>query len=314
MPQRLDIYLALECAKLAELTPITRAQIKGLIERGAVTLDGVKIKKGGIEISKGAKISLMLAPPMASLKPYEFALDVVYEDSDVIVINKPAGIAMHPGAGNRDKTVANALWFRLGAELNKSFPNGERPGIVHRLDKDTTGLVVVAKNLLAHQTLVEQFKSRETKRVYQALVFTTPRGGSLVRDNESGTIEGAIGREPNHRTRMAVVASGGKAARTHFKVIERMDYGTLLELSLDSGRTHQIRVHLNSVGSPVIGDKLYGDFSGLPRPLKLAAQRFGRQALHAFRLSFVHPKSGQITTFETPAPPDFQALLAVFRG
>jgi 23S rRNA pseudouridine1911/1915/1917 synthase len=247
------------------------------------------------------------------LEASDFPLDIMYQDDDVVVINKPAGLSMHPGAGNRSNTLANALVGHLvkGAEFEQ-LP--ERPGIVHRLDKDTTGVVVVARNVAAHTHLSEQFRTRSVSRAYKALVLRTPRARRLLDQSDSGTVDLNLDRDPFHRTRMAIVDEGGRRAVSHWHVLERMDYGALLDIKLETGRTHQIRVHMAAIQSPVIGDKVYGDFSALPAKLKTLADKFGRQALHAYRLEFDHPVSTKRLSFVSELPTDFEELIAAYRS
>jgi len=243
------------------------------------------------------------------------SLEVLHEDESLLVINKPAGLTMHPGAGNRAHTLVNALVAHFGAgstpELFSSGVTG-RPGIVHRLDRDTTGLVVVAKTAHALHSLSRQFATRTVGRAYCALVLSTPRGLRAVNTVDGGTIDRPIGRHPTKRTLMAIAAEGRRAV-THWRVLERFAYGTLIEARLETGRTHQIRVHFDSLGCPVIGDKTYGDFSPLPQTLRRAAERFGRQALHAQVLEFDHPVSHKRLAFSGEPPSDFAALLEAFR-
>jgi 23S rRNA pseudouridine1911/1915/1917 synthase len=311
---RLDAFLTAAAEDYPTLRGTTRAQFKQWIMSGDVLVNEQPVHKAGVLLNCGDTITV--TPPVreSHLKPYDYPLAVIYEDDDILVINKPPGISMHPGAGEKHRTVANAVISRLETTYVAAtqHPHTTRPGIVHRLDKDTSGLVVIAKNIASHNALVKQFKEHSIRRLYLALAFTAPRRNDLFRQQQSGVIALPIGRDPRSRVKMAVV-EGGKAATTHFKVLERMNYGTLLELSLESGRTHQIRVHLNHLGSPVVGDKQYGDFSAMPKLLKDRATQFGRQVLHAFRLSFIHPVSSKKLEFEVQPPDDFQALLEAFR-
>jgi 23S rRNA pseudouridine1911/1915/1917 synthase len=253
-----------------------------------------------------------MTEPARQLEPFEFPLQILFEDADLLVINKPAGISMHPGAGNRAHTIANAVVQHVGVK-QRAVGEGDRPGIVHRLDKDTTGVVVIAKSTPVHAALAAQFAERSIDRSYRALVFTTPRAKRPVQSSDHGEISGPIGRHPTKRTLMAISAKG-KEAVTEWKVLERFTYGTLLECRLQTGRTHQIRVHMESIGCPVIGDSTYGDFSNLPPQLREAAEAFGRQALHAATLSFTHPSSGERLSFTAPLPDDFQKLLDAFQA
>lgn len=322
-PERLDRFLTEKLGALPELQSLTRSQIKLLIERGGVSVNGATVEKAGTPIKVGQEVVCTWRDPAASaLLPFDTPLEVLFEDDVVIVLNKPASLTMHPGAGNRAETLVNALVAHFsraaggGApELFQPTPGGGevRPGIVHRLDRDTTGVVVVAKTTPALHHLSRQFAARTVGRAYLALVFSTPRGLRAVNTADTGTIDAPIGRHPTRRTEMAVVP-GGRKAVTHWRVRERFPYGTLVEARLETGRTHQIRVHFNSIGCPVIGDQTYGDFSGLPLPLQRTAERFGRQALHAYMLEFEHPVSGKRLSFEGTPPADFTACIAAFRG
>lgn len=291
----------------------TRSQVKHWIESGRVLVGGAAEKKAGTLVRPGMLIEFSIPPETTELAPYEFLLDIVHEDDEILVINKPAGILMHPGAGNRDKTIANAIVAHCSREKEGLPFKGIRPGIVHRLDKDTTGLVVIAKTLQAHAVLSRQFATREASRTYLALVLSTPRAKRATDTSESGVIDAPIGRHATKRRLFTVVETGGKRAVTRWKALERMIYASLLEVRIDTGRTHQIRVHMSHVGSPVIGDQVYGDFSSLPASLKAAAAAFGRQALHAAGLRFVHPASGEAIDFSCPPPADFLELLERFR-
>ena len=312
--ERLDVILQRALSKL-EQTEISRTFVQRLIASGAVRSDGMQWKKASERpsglIRFQIEMQLLQAP---QLVPFDFQLDILHEDEQLIVLNKPAGISMHPGAGDHSHTLANALAHYLGARQSAQFPSDQRPGIVHRLDRDTTGIVVVAKNRQALFGLARQFASRSVERRYVALAYTPPRRASVVRQSDSGSIDRALRRHIHNRTKMEVCDSGGRRALTHFRVIERFAYAALLQLRLETGRTHQIRVHLESVAAPIIGDPLYGDFTGLPVNLLRRAQEFGRQALHAELLAFDHPISNQRMRFESPAPPDLISLLEAFRA
>ena len=295
---RLDRGLALA------LPEYSRARLRQWIEAGEVTVDGERPRPrdklcGGERIVLTARLE-----PVIADAPEPILLDVVHADAELIVVNKPAGLVVHPGAGNRDGTLVNAL-LNHAPELSR-LP---RAGLVHRLDKDTTGLLVVARTPGAHAALVAALERRELQREYLALV----RGEVVAGER----IEAPIGRHPNARTRMAV-AERGRAAVAHTRVAERLHGYTLLLVTLETGRTHQIRVHLAHRGMPVVGDPVYGGRSGAPAGLSAAArealQGFRRQALHARRLAFAHPKTGEMLAFEAPLPPDFAALLDVLRG
>jgi 23S rRNA pseudouridine1911/1915/1917 synthase len=229
------------------------------------------------------------------LRPEPIPLEIVYEDGELLVINKPAGLAVHPGAGRPTGTLVHAVLAHC-PDL-PGIGGGVRPGIVHRLDKDTSGLLVVAKTEAALRALQEQIQARRARRDYLALVHGTVAA-------EEGTIDAPLGRDARHRTRMAVVASGRRAV-THYRVVERFADATLLEVRLQTGRTHQIRVHCASIGHPVVGDRLYGRRSN-PWGLR-------RQALHAFKLSFAHPATGAEMSFVAPLPGDMEAVLGQLR-
>ncbi len=306
---RLDRFVRGELSNLSE---ISRSQVERLIEAGSVSVNGKVVIKPSFKVEDGdvVDVEVPLARP-SHLEPYHFKLSILFEDDQLLVIDKPAGLSMHPGAGNRDETLANAVVSHVGAAQTK-VGEADRPGIVHRLDKDTTGVVVVAKSTPTHAHLSRQFAERTTDRAYTALVFTTPRAKRAVQIDDAGQVNAPIGRHPTQRKLMAI-NQHGKSAVTEWRVLERFAYGTLVSCKLQTGRTHQIRVHMNSIGSPVIGDPVYGDFSNLPRELGEAADKFGRQALHASTLAFTHPVSGKRLSFESPLPADFMALLDSFR-
>ena len=290
----------------------SRSQVEKWIEGGMVSVDGNVVTKPALKVREGSCIEVRLAPESAThLKPLDFSLDILWEDSHLLVINKPAGISMHPGAGNDTHTIANAVVYHVGKK-QLAVGESDRPGIVHRLDKDTTGVVVVAKSTPVHAALSSQFADRSVGRSYQALVYSTPRAVRTIQASDEGEVVAPIGRHPIHRKMMAIVEHG-RPATTGWRVLERFPHGTLVECALKTGRTHQIRVHMNSIGSPVIGDQVYGDFSNLPKPLFIATTFFGRQALHAATLSFTHPITKERLSFSAPLPQDFQDLVRVFR-
>lgn len=299
--------------RLSASTGCSRSQVERWIEGGAVSVNGKVVVKPSWKLVAGDRIDVRVPAPEAThLTPLAFPLEILFEDSCLIVVNKPAGISMHPGAGNPDYSIANAVVHHVGKKQRK-VGESDRPGIVHRLDKDTTGVVVVAKTPAAHTSLSKQFAERSVGRSYYALVYTTPRAVRAVQTADEGEISAPIGRHPTNRKMMAVVPTG-RPATTRWKVLDRFTNGTLVECQLQTGRTHQIRVHMNSIGSPVIGDPSYGDFSNLPKRLKDAAESFGRQALHAATLEFTHPVSGQRLAFSSPLPEDMARLVALFRG
>jgi 23S rRNA pseudouridine1911/1915/1917 synthase len=280
-------------AELARALPqYSRSRLRAWIDAGRVTLDG----RGANPTQKvwGGEQVVVHADPdpqEIAFAPEAIALTIVHEDDTLIVLDKPAGLVVHPGAGNRDGTMQNALLHHA-----PQLAGVPRAGIVHRLDKDTGGLLVVAKTLEAQTALVRQLQARTVKREYLALA-----AGDIAK---SGVVDAPIGRHPTRRTTMAVVATG-KPARTHYAVVERFGVATLLWCRLESGRTHQIRVHLASLGHPLVGDPVYGKKSPVP---------FGRQALHAARLALVHPATGATCAWESPLPQDFAQLLDRLRA
>ena len=269
---------------------------------------------------KGGEVYSLEIPPAVPARPrgQDIPLSVVYEDKDLIVIEKPAGLVVHPAAGNPDGTLVNALIAHCGEALI-GIGGEARPGIVHRLDKDTSGLLVAAKNERAMGSLAKQFANHTIERAYHALVWGAPRAGN-------GVIEGAIGRSPFDRKRMAVLRGGGKTARTRYRVVEvfgpaERPVASLVECRLETGRTHQIRVHMTHLGHPLIGDPQYGRARQPPRAKTEAeataftlAAEFPRQALHAFVLGFQHPALHKPMRFESPWPGDFAGLVAALRG
>jgi 23S rRNA pseudouridine1911/1915/1917 synthase len=278
---------------LARLLPReSRSRLARLVEEGAVRVDGERARpRDRLRGGERLEVTLVPRPEEAAFRPEAIGLDVVHEDEDVLVVAKPAGLVVHPGSGNWAGTMLNALLHRVPALA--SLP---RAGIVHRLDKDTSGLLVVAKNEAALQDLVRQLQARTVKRTYLAIA----RGAVP----DEGTVEAPIGRHPTQRTRMAVVR-GGKPAVTHYRVRERFAAHTLLECDLETGRTHQIRVHLASIGHPLEGDPVYGG---------RGERRLPRQALHAWKLAFAHPRTGRTVRFTAPPPADFEALVEGLRG
>ena len=270
----------------------SRSRLKAWIDAGRVTVDG-RIAEPRQKVWGGERVQVEAVPDPRETAhaPEPIALSIVHEDAALLVLDKPAGLVVHPGRGNWEGTLLNAL-LHHAPEL-AAVP---RAGIVHRLDKDTSGLLVVAKTLVAQTDLVRQLQARSVRREYLALA-----AGDIAR---GGTVDAPIGRHPTKRTTMAVVPAG-KPARTHYDVVERFGDATLLRCRLETGRTHQIRVHLASLGHPLVGDPAYGRKKG---PLT-----FARQALHAVRLGLVHPASGQSCVWESPLPADFAALLDTLR-
>jgi 23S rRNA pseudouridine1911/1915/1917 synthase len=277
----------------------SRSRLQHWLREGHIRLDARAAKPkqkiwGGEEVV----ITPQADPSQTAHLPERIALDVVHEDAAVLVVNKPAGLVMHPGSGNWKGTMLNALLEH--APATAGIP---RAGIVHRLDKDTSGLVVVAKTLEAQTALVRQLQERTVRREYLALVH-----GVVASDGE---VSAAVGRHPRERTRMAVVP-GGKPALTRYRVLSRFAAATLLQCSLATGRTHQIRVHMHSIGHPLVGDPVYRDRRGA-RTDAAPLRAFPRQALHAARLAFRHPASGASVSFEAPLPQDMRALLGALK-
>ena len=300
--QRLDAYLA----SLSDLS-LSRSAAARLCEAGAVSVNGKPADKK-TRLSEGDRIDC--TPPPTEDIPVvaqDIPLDIIYEDEDILVLNKPAGMVVHPAPGNPDGTVVNALLHHCGDSL--SGINGERrPGIVHRIDKDTSGLLAVAKNDMAHRALARQLEDHTMYREYRALV----RGGF---HEEEGTIDAPIGRHPKDRLKMAVLLDGHHTARravTHWRVLEPFGQVTYLALRLETGRTHQIRCHMSYIGHPLLGDTVYGG-GNTPFEKKHAALLSG-QVLHAVSLSFLHPRTNERMTFSCPLPENFLRLLDILRS
>lgn len=299
---RLDKFLSV----LPDLQ-LSRSQIQRLIKTGCVTLEENEIIDCSYKVKIGDVFQIEIPPPVeATPEPQDIPLDIVYEDNDLIVVNKPAGMTVHPAPGAYDKTLVNALLYHCRDNLS-GVGGVKRPGIVHRIDKETSGLLVVAKNDIAHVGLSEQFFNHSIERTYFALTY------SLLNPLH-GTITGNIARSNFDRKKMALVENGGKHAVTHYKTIETFGtYASLVQCNLETGRTHQIRVHLSSKGCALIGDKVYikSHKSGLrmPESAKNLINSFSRQALHAATLGFIHPVTKQQLQFSSPLPNDFQNLL-----
>nr|WP_041719266.1 RluA family pseudouridine synthase [Desulfurivibrio alkaliphilus] len=296
--RRLDLVLATRAAGSAELT---RSRLQSLIRQGRVRVESAGVEAGplkpGMLLKAGDRVDLQVPPPEATeLVAEEVEFTPLYEDEDILVLVKPPGLVVHPADGHRQGTLVHGLLHHC---RNLSGISGQlRPGIVHRLDKDTSGCLVVAKNDLAHHNLVQQFKGREVEKTYQALLR-----GILAED--TGQVVLPIGRHPVHRKKMAVRREGGREAVTHWRVRQRFSAGyTLVELLLETGRTHQIRVHMAALGHPLAGDRLYGR-----NPEKDMPYGIDRQWLHAWRLAFNHPRSGRRLTFTAPLWVDLQASL-----
>ena len=290
--KRLDVWLT------AKLGRFSRNNVEKLIEEGNVLVNG-KVVKTGYRLKPGDRATISIPAPKAlEVKAEDIPLDILYEDEDIIVINKPRGMVVHPAAGNYEGTLVNALLKHCSGSL--SDINGViRPGIVHRIDKDTSGVLVVAKNNSSHGILSDKLKEHDIKRIYIAVAE-----GVIIED--SGKIDAPIGRHPTERKKMAVNIKNGRRAVTHFKVLERFKSATLLELQLETGRTHQIRVHMAYIGHSLIGDMVYGR----------KKQKYGieGQALHARVLGFVHPGTGKYVEFEADPPPEFNDLVEKLRN
>jgi 23S rRNA pseudouridine1911/1915/1917 synthase len=291
---RLDVFLA------RQMPDWSRSQVQRLIRAGRVTVGSRPARKAGEEIRAGERVRVEAEREDLRAAPEALPLDIVYEDDDLLVVNKPAGMVVHVGAGVTSGTLVNALLHHVGG---LSSAGGElRPGIVHRLDKLTSGLVVVAKNDSAHRALAAQFKSREVHKTYLTLVH-----GRVTR--EAGEINKPIGRDPVRRTRMKAGGIGAREALTRFRVTRRFPHFTLLEAQPHTGRTHQIRVHLASLGNAIVGDKTYG----APGRLRLEGREVAtlpRTFLHAAALEFRHPRTNEPVSFRVPLPPDLEAFLA----
>ena len=280
---------------LAETTEFSRSKITKLIKDGQILVNGSKTKTG-YSLRNEDEIAINYVEEVQEALPEDLNLDIVYEDEDVIIVNKPNGMVVHPAAGNYTGTLVNGLMYH---SKNLSTINGEfRPGIVHRIDAETTGLLMVAKNDKAHQGLAKQLEEKTTHRVYWALVW-----GEIK--NESGTVDAPIGRDPKDRKKMAVVSENSKDAITHFRVIERFKNATLIELKLETGRTHQIRVHMKYIGHPVVNDPVYGS-------QKQIIDETG-QCLHAKEIGFVHPTTGEFMKFNSELPASFTNILESLR-
>jgi len=290
---RLDIWLTHQAVVLS------RARIQALIHDGHVTVNGWRIKEHH-KICPGDSVALVIPPPVVTaLIPEAIPLDIIYEDADLLVINKPAGLVVHPAAGHASGTLVNALLHHCGSLA--AIGGEQRPGIVHRLDRDTSGIMVVAKSDRALAGLMNQFKQRTISKNYIALVWGHPNPAR-------GTIETLIGRHRVDRKKMSALPRTGRTAVTHYELNERLGDVSLLRIRLETGRTHQIRVHLAHRGFPVVGDAQYGVRSSrsLPAPV-------GRQMLHAETLAFTHPVTGKPLTFIAPWPADLKALVAALR-
>ena len=294
--RRLDRFLALQ------MPEISRTRVQSLIDEGRVRVDGVACKPSS-RIVPGETVTVEIPPaPPPGVEPEDIPLEILYEDEDVAVVNKPAGMIIHPGAGISSGTMVAALLHKLGGIEGLSTIGGPlRPGIVHRLDKDTSGAVVIARNNSAHRKLVDEFRKRLVEKTYLALLHGRVKG-------DSGSIDLPITRDLRRRSRMTARRREGRQARTDWRVLLRLGGFTLVEAALHTGRTHQIRVHFSALGCPVVGDTLYG----APHQERAGSELFpvlGRNFLHAARVAFVHPRSGERIDVRAPLPPDLLAYI-----
>tara|TARA_B100000029_G_scaffold375862_1_gene370340 strand:+ start:815 stop:1798 length:984 start_codon:yes stop_codon:yes gene_type:complete len=302
---RIDKFLQTHIKKLS------RTRIQNLIRDGKIKLNNTLVYNAAKKIKENDQIEVIFPPPKEThIKPNNIPLEVLYEDEDVIIINKAPGVVIHPGAGNYENTIVNGLLFKYKNNLS-SIGGKLRPGIVHRIDKDTSGVIVVAKNDMSHTNLSKQFSNHTVKRIYEVLVW-----GSLKPQN--GKIIGKIARSEKNRQLMTVKRDKGKSAITNYKTIKIFQNSdlpkiSLLECKLETGRTHQIRVHMSFKGNPVLGDKSYGKnkkkFKSINKDFEINLNNFNRQALHAKLLGFVHPKTGKEINFEAERPVDFDNMV-----
>lgn len=298
---RIDKFLALSFPEMS------RSQLQRLIKNGNVSCDDDIIADTSFKVREDDVYQVFVPPAVdADPQPENIPLDIVYEDEDIVVVNKPAGMTVHPAPGAPCGTLVNALLFHCGDSLS-GVGGVKRPGIVHRIDKDTSGLLVVAKNDMAHRFLSEQFFDHSIERTYYAFVYGVP-------NPMTGKIEGNIGRSPYDRKKMALVANGGKHAVTHYQTMEIFkNAAALVKCNLETGRTHQIRVHMSSIGCNLIGDQLYEKakkslIKGMDEEIKKYINSFPRQALHAATLGFIHPRSKEFINFSAPFPNDMEEL------
>ncbi len=291
-PERLDHFL------VNQLPEFTRSRLQGMIRKGLVTVDGEAVEKTGFRLEEGAKVVVRILPPQpTALEPEAIPLDIIFENDDVIVVNKAAGMVVHPSAGHDAGTLVHAA---LAHAPKMEGIGGEiRPGIVHRLDKDTSGLILLAKNDRTLQWLQKQFKSRAVEKIYLALVDGAP-------PTPKGRIEAPIGRDPSHRKKMAIVSEAkGRNAISEYRTLESFAKHTLLEVNIHTGRTHQIRLHCAFIGAPIAGDRLYGH--------RKQYVEISRQFLHAARLTITLPNEKEPRTFEAPLPEELENVLAELR-
>ena len=286
--ERVDAWLA------GQLPGMTRSAVQRLLENGSVTLNGAAVKKN-YKVAAGDTFVVAAEPVLElPLIPQNIPLDVVFEDEDVIVVNKPRGMVVHPAPGHPAGTLVNALMYHCGDSLS-GVGGAKRPGIVHRIDKDTSGLIIAAKNDMAHLALSAQLADRSLSRVYEAVA-----AGNFRED--SGTVDAPIGRHPNERKKMAVTSQNSRPAVTHWEVLARYRGYTHIRCKLETGRTHQIRVHMAYIGHPLLGDEVYGH-------ARLPEKGLTGQCLHARELKFIHPRTGESVYLETDLPPYFREVL-----
>ena len=291
--ERIDAFLA------SEIEDISRSGAQKLIEEGHVKVDGAVCVSKKYKVRAGETISVEIPEPVSlEIEAQDIPIDIVYEDDDLLVVDKPKGMVVHPAAGNPDGTLVNAIMYHCGGRLS-SINGVERPGIVHRIDKDTSGLLVVAKTDRAHDRLAGQLAEHSMTRAYKAIVHDN------IKEDE-GRIDLPIGRDPKNRLRQAVTDKNSKEAVTNYRVLERFGNATYIEARLETGRTHQIRVHMAYIKHPLIGDPLYG-------PAKSKYRDMG-QMLHAYLLGFVHPVTGEYMEFTSELPEEFQKMLEKLRG
>lgn len=290
--ERMDIVLS------GLLEDMSRSSVQRLIEKGNVSVNGFAVISKKYKLKEGDQVEVCIEQPLQmEALPENIPIEIIYEDDDVIVVNKPKGMVVHPAPGNMTGTLVNGILHHCHGRLS-SINGVIRPGIVHRIDKDTSGLLVIAKNDRSHQALAEQFAARSIKRVYKAIVYNNF-------SEDRGTIDAPIGRDPKNRLRMAVTERNSRQAVTHYNVLERFGSLTYIEAILETGRTHQIRVHMAYINHPLVGDVLYG-----PKKSPLRAEG---QMLHAGMLGFIHPGTGEYMEFVTSPPDDFRRMLEKLR-
>ncbi len=297
----------LDRALTARLPKHSRSFLAKLIDDGRVTLDGTTVVRPSIRVAEGQTAEVDIPPPApTTAASQEMPLSILFEDSDLVVVDKPAGLVVHPAAGHAGGTLVNALLFHI---TDLSGIGGElRPGIVHRLDKDTSGVMVIAKNDESHRKLSAAWSTDAVRKEYVAIVYGTPQ-------KPRGTIDAPIARDPHNRKRMAIIA-GGRRAVTDYEVIEHLRHASVIRCTLRTGRTHQIRVHLKSIGHPIIGDPVYSgpQWRGIPdKRLQKTISSFGRQALHAASLQIPHPRTGGVLVFTAALPGDMESLIGALR-